>query len=311
MSLYCLAKFYTEALPLTEKGNWGGLLRTIQAFADNAPYRGSFSALLRRRSSPQSAFFFKVWISTFPWELSEGLNQFPETSMGGLQLCPVALEDTKTFSWLSAFPPSTIEIPRAMLFFHPQGSTLQNPLHYWLYKVAFDLDLATYNAQGEVLSTKSFALTHRQRSEPALCPVGTRIVLETLNRILPSDQTSILLSNQEEDTDAKPSRLRVIPADRIPSRSSEFPQEHYMPQVNDLVSELLMRERIQKSILQPFSDFLIKKENLYQKTLMSKPKSFLKYRNAPQTYDIGENPSPPYFRAPLAVLNYLGFQVPS
>jgi len=108
-----------------------------------APYRTNRSRYtLRLMSSPPHTL--KVWLSTLPWEIQEGLNDVP----------PAALEAHDT----------------GMLFKH----ATPEPLHYWISRVQVDLDVAFYSASREMVSVG--AITRDPRVD-AMCP-NAQYVLE-------------------------------------------------------------------------------------------------------------------------------------
>eukprot|EP00760_Papus_ankaliazontas_P034202 PhM_4_TR703/c0_g1_i1/m.52230 len=156
MRRYDLHRLYATGRALAENASAPrkDLTQYLRDFAANASHRESNKVVICSSSSSSSSktkndTTLNVWLSTFPWEVKQGLNTYPRTALAGGTTAPA----------------------RGMLFVHPTAQRAT----YWMYRVQYDLDLAFFGSDGRLLRTDYLSLDEPDKT--ATCD-DTRYVLE-------------------------------------------------------------------------------------------------------------------------------------
>ena len=136
-----MQKLHSEGVTQLRNGPTA-VLKTFAEYASRTDHRARHTITLR-----PSGRKVKVWLSTLPWEVMEGLNGIPATAMKGT-------------------PP---EFLAGMLFMHPKPE----PLNYWISRVQFDIDVVFYSEDRGICGT---GVIRRTPPTEVYCPLAMYVL---------------------------------------------------------------------------------------------------------------------------------------
>ena len=311
-STYSLAKFLTSARKHKTEVGWHKIIESLRELERTAHMRGCFDLALRTKGTSSDSPVgkvqqLKVWLSTLPWEIENGLNRYPETGMGGnkLQESTLFLPHADSTTSFCAQLDYCSNQPHGMLFYHDKPSTYQAPHVYWISKVEFDLDLAMYSASGEILGSFPQGLRRGDTERVLQCPQGTQYVLETQKGVLPAQHSAILCSAGDKSFSGH-RRVRYTPPllieNKVVKKSSSLIEYDFDNLSSNMACEIALRRSIDAEVIRPLNGFLTNRDALVSFSPRLRPR-WLIYRTT--------DPSRTQFTVSIQLLRKLNLTCPT